>query len=223
MDFIGSLTHLMDANTLLSSFGPWVLVGLGIIVFIESGLLFPFLPGDSLLVTAAILHGELNTNIWAIFAVAAVAAVAGDQAGFFIGHRFGRRFFSPDAKILKTEHLDAAEEFFAKHGPIALVLGRFVPIIRTYVPLAAGTSRMDYKRFVVWNVSGALAWVTTMILVGVLLGGIPGIEHSIEGIMLVIVGISVLPIIISGINKRRNNKKAAKEQAATDEALATRA
>lgn len=214
MDFIHSITHYLDAGTMLSAFGPWVLVGLGIVVFIESGLLFPFLPGDSLLVTAAILHNELNTNIWLIFLVASIAAIAGDQAGFWIGHRFGRRFFKPDAKILKTEHLDEAEEFFAKHGPIALVLGRFVPIVRTYVPLAAGTSHMDYKRFVAWNVSGALAWVTTMLLVGVLLGGIPGIEHSIEAIMLVIVGISVLPIIISGINKRRKAKKATASPAA---------
>lgn len=94
------------------------------------------------------------------------------------------------------------------------MLGRFVPIVRTYVPLAAGTSYMDYKRFVAWNVSGALAWVTTMLLVGVLLGGIPGIEHSIEAIVLVIVGISVLPIIISGINKRRKAKKATASPAA---------
>lgn len=198
-----SLSTLLDATTLLQGFGPWVLVGLAGIVFIESGVLFPFLPGDSLLVTAAILRHDLSIRVWTLLLVAAIAAVLGDQVGFWLGRRFGRGLFSPDARVLKTDHLHKAEEFFAKHGAFALVLGRFVPIVRTYVPVAAGTADMTYRKFFGWNVLGAIGWVVSMVLVGVLLGDIPGIAHRIDAIMLVIVGLSVLPIVLSYLNQLR--------------------
>lgn len=203
------LHQLMDAGTLLQGFGPWVLVGIAGIVFIESGVLFPFLPGDSLLVTAAILRHELNLSVVVLTMVAFLAAFAGDQVGFWLGRRFGRGLFKDDARILKTEYLDRAEDFFARRGPLALVLGRFVPIIRTYVPLASGTAGMPYRRFIAWNVIGAAGWVVSMLMVGVLLGGIPGIAHSIDAIMLVIVGLSVLPVIISAVRNSRAKKAAA--------------
>lgn len=202
----GWLSHISDPASLLAGFGPWVLLGVAIIVFIESGVLFPFLPGDSLLVTAAILRHDLSISPWQIIAVAAIAAFAGDQVGFWLGHRYGRRLFKDDARVLKTEHLDAAERFFAEHGPLALVLGRFVPIVRTYVPVAAGTARMTYRHFVSWNVLGAIGWVTSMVLAGVLLGHIPGIAHSIDIIMIVVVTISVLPIIIKAVRARRASR-----------------
>lgn len=198
-----SLSTLLDATTLLQGFGPWVLVGLAGIVFIESGVLFPFLPGDSLLVTAAILRHDLSIRVWTLLLVAAIAAVLGDQVGFWLGRRFGRGMFSPDARVLKTDHLHKAEEFFAKHGAFALVLGRFVPIVRTYVSVAAGTADMTYRKFFGWNVLGAIGWVVSMVLVGVLLGDIPGIAHRIDAIMLVIVGLSVLPIVLSYLNQLR--------------------
>ncbi|MFV8395361.1 DedA family protein [Corynebacterium hindlerae] len=198
-----SLSTLLDATTLLQGFGPWVLVGLAGIVFIESGVLFPFLPGDSLLVTAAILRHDLSIRVWTLLLVAAIAAVLGDQVGFWLGRRFGRGLFSPDARVLKTDHLHKAEAFFAKHGAFALVLGRFVPIVRTYVPVAAGTADMTYRKFFGWNVLGAIGWVVSMVLVGVLLGDIPGIAHRIDAIMLVIVGLSVLPIVLSYLNQLR--------------------
>ncbi|MEH0108191.1 VTT domain-containing protein [Tersicoccus sp. MR15.9] len=192
----------MDAGSLLQGFGPWVLVGVAVVIFIESGVLFPFLPGDSLLVTAAILHPTLGLPVWALVLVAAAAAIAGDQVGYLLGRRFGGRLFKPDARVLRTERLEAAADFFARRGPLALVLGRFVPIVRTYVPLAAGTAGMGYRRFVGWNVLGAVAWVVSMTAVGVLLGGIPGVAHSIDGIMLVVVAMSVLPIVVGAVRRR---------------------
>lgn len=214
VNFLDSFRQLMDPEVLLQGFGPWVLVGLFVIVFIESGVLFPFLPGDSLLVTAALLRDTLNIQVWHILLVASSAAILGDQVGFWLGRRFGRRLFKPDARVLKTAHLEEAEAFFAKYGPLALVLGRFVPIVRTYVPLAAGTADMPYRRFVVWNVSGALAWVGSMTAVGVLLAGIPGIAHNIDYILLVIIGISVLPIVISGFQRHRRGRARARAAAA---------
>lgn len=209
MDFIHNLTSYMDAATLLEAFGPWVIGGIALVVFIESGVLFPFLPGDSLLVTAAILRHELQVSLWVLIAVGMIAAIAGDQVGYWIGHRFGRGLFKKDARLLKLEYLNTAEDFFRKHGPFALVLGRFVPIVRTFIPVAAGTARMRYKKFIGWNVSGAVAWVLSMNLVGVFLGNIPGIADSIEKIMLLIIALSVAPIVIKGLHSYITSKKKA--------------
>lgn len=174
------LSDLMDATTLLQNFGGWALGGIALIIFIESGVLFPFLPGDSMLVTAAILRDQLGLNVPILVGVAIVAAFLGDQVGFWLGHRFGRKLFKPDAKILITEHLEQAEAFFLKYGPLALVLGRFIPIVRTYIPVAAGTAEMPYKKFVGWNVTGAVLWIVSMVGIGVLLGDIPGIADRID-------------------------------------------
>ena len=130
-----TLKNLLDAEVLLHQFGPWALIGIALIVFIESGVLFPFLPGDSLLVTAAALHAQLGLALWQVTLVACVAAIAGDQVGFWLGHKFGRRLFKDDARILRTDRLATAEAFFNRRSPLALVIGRFVPIVRTYVPL----------------------------------------------------------------------------------------
>lgn len=208
--FIDFFSNLLDAQALLESFGPWVLGGLTVIIFIESGLLFPFLPGDSMIVTAAILREALGLSMWQILVFGIVAAVLGDQVGYYLGHRFGRKLFKPDARILKTEYLDRAEEFFERRGPLALVLGRFIPIVRTYVPLAAGTAKMHYSHFVGWNVAGGVTWVCLMSAVGYFLGGFPVITENIEAIMLIIIVISVLPIVISWVNAKIKARRAAK-------------
>lgn len=190
------IRQLMDAGSLLEGFGPWALLGMGIIVFIESGLLFPLLPGDSLLVTATMLRGQFEMAVWHILLVCLIAAILGDQIGFYLGHRFGRKLFKPEAKILKTKYLDSAEAFFRKHGPAALVIGRFVPIVRTYVPLAAGTAGMHYRHFIMWNVGGAIAWVGSMVAIGYFLGGIPGIAETVDGIIIGLVIATILPVLL---------------------------
>jgi membrane-associated protein len=207
--------HIPDVGTLLEALGPWVLAGIAVIVFIESGVLFPFLPGDSLLVTAAILAPQLHVSRWLIWAVAFVAAVAGDQVGYWLGRRFGRRLFKPDARVLKTEYLNRAEEFFDHYGSLSLVLGRFVPIVRTYVPLSAGIAAMRYRHFLIWNVLGGLSWTVLMVLLGTLFGNIPIVANHIDVVMIIVVLVSVLPIVIAGLNKRRH-KKPADEDAIDD-------
>lgn len=201
-----NFSDLLDAGALLSGFGNWALAGIALIIFIESGVLFPFLPGDSMLVTAAILRHDLGLSAWLIIVVAIVAAFLGDQVGFWLGHTFGRRLFKDDARILKTAYLQRAELFFRTHGPLALVLGRFVPIVRTYIPVAAGAARMPYKNFIGWNISGAVLWVVSMTMVGVLLGDIPGIADRIDLIAIVVVAVSVLPVVISAIKNWRAPK-----------------
>ncbi|MFI8527314.1 DedA family protein [Promicromonospora sukumoe] len=193
----------LDPSTLLPALGPWVLAGIAVIVFIESGVLFPFLPGDSLLVTAAILAPQLGVSPWAVAGVATLAAIAGDQVGYMIGRRFGRRLFTPEARVLRTSRLVEAERFFARYGPPALVLGRFVPVVRTYVPLAAGTAALHYPRFLTWNVLGGVAWAAGLTLAGVLLGGIPLVADHIDVLMIVIVLVSVVPIAIGALRRWR--------------------
>ncbi|WP_298228671.1 DedA family protein [Gryllotalpicola sp.] len=203
---VAALVNPLNPDALLTALGPWALAGIAIIIFIESGVLFPFLPGDSLLVTAAILAYPLGLSHWVIAIVAFVAAFVGDQVGYLLGRRFGRRLFKPDARILKTEHLEEAERFFAKYGPVSLVLGRFVPIVRTYVPLAAGTAALRYSRFLLWNGLGGAAWVASLTLVGVFLGGIPFIANNIDVLMIVIVVVSVLPVAIGGFTRWRRSR-----------------
>lgn len=204
-----------------SALGPWLLVGVALIVFVESGVLFPFLPGDSLLVAAAVVHGALGAQLWRIVAVCLLAAVAGDQAGYWLGARYGRRLFRDDARILRTDRLEEAEAFFDRHGRVALVLGRFVPIVRTYVPFAAGAVRMSYRRFAIWNVLGALAWVGSMTGVGLLLAGVPGVADSIEGVVLAVVAVSLLPVAVPAARRRwrrrRRKRRAEAEPAAMPE------
>lgn len=199
--------HLFDAASVLHAFGPCVLAGIALLVFIESGVLFPFLPGDSLLVTAAIISGGLGIAPWQIAVVASIAAIAGDQVGYWIGKRYGRRLFRDDARVLTTARLDEAEAFFTKWGGLSLVLGRFVPIVRTYVPLAAGTAQMHYRRFLLFNLVGAVSWACGMTVVGVLLGGIPLVAHNIDAVMIVVVVVSVLPIVVGALRRRRVARK----------------
>jgi membrane-associated protein len=203
---------LLDASTWLHAFGPWVLVGIAVVVFIESGLLFPFLPGDSLLITAAILAPQLGIQAWQVAVVAVIAAFAGDQAGYWLGKRFGRRLFTPSARVLKTERLEQAETFFARYGGVSLVLGRFVPFVRTYVPLAAGIAALRYPRFLLWNALGGLSWVVVMVTVGVLLGGIPFVANNIDVLMLVVVAVSVLPLVIHALRQRRSRTSGRREE-----------
>ncbi|MCU1439106.1 MAG: putative rane protein [Rhodoglobus sp.] len=200
---------IFDPQAFLTGLGPAVLIGLAIVVFIESGVLFPFLPGDSLLFTAGLLVASnvIGVPIWLVIVVAFMAAAAGDQVGYFLGHRFGRRWFTPDARVLKTRYLDEAEKFFAKYGGPALILGRFVPVVRTYVPLAAGTSRYHYPKFLLWNLTGAALWTVVVTTLGVLLGRIPLIRDHIDVISLIIVLVSVLPIGISALIRVQKNRR----------------
>lgn len=166
-------------------------------------MLFPFLPGDSLLVTAAILSDPLGVAPWQVAVVASLTALAGDQVGFWLDRRFGRRLFRDDARLLTTARLAEAEAFFARWGGLSLVVGRFVPIVRTYVPLVVGAADMPYRRFLLRNAVGAIGWSCAMTLVGVLLGGIPFIAHNIDVLVIVIVAVSVLPVVIAAVRRRR--------------------
>ncbi|MCQ9164648.1 VTT domain-containing protein [Arthrobacter sp. STN4] len=193
----------MDPSALLQGLGPATLAVVAVIVFIESGLLFPFLPGDSLLFTAGLLHQQLNLALPVLIGVVAIAAIAGDQVGYLLGRRFGRRWFKDDARILKTKYLVETETFFAKRGGWAIVLARFVPIVRTYAPLVAGVAKYDHKKFTLWNVTGAIGWAASVVLLGTWLGHFEVIAKNIDLIAVLMVLVSIIPGIISVLRSRR--------------------
>jgi membrane-associated protein len=197
------LSSVLDPAALLTGAGPWVLIVLAAMVFIETGLLFPFLPGDSLLFTAGLLSLRLGLPIPLLVGVAAVAAILGDQTGYLVGRRLGVRLFRPGARVFKPKYRDRSDQFFDRYGARALVLARFVPVVRTFLPPVVGASSLPYRRFVLWNAIGGLAWTLVLILAGFWLGRIPLIAQHVDLIAVLIVALSVVPIAVSLVRRRR--------------------
>lgn len=209
----GIFDYLTDPNlllnTLLAQLGGWMVVAVALIVFIESGVLFPVLPGDSMIFALGILHNRIpSVSEWLTFLVLFIAAISGNLVGYWLGRKYGRRLFKDDARYLSTENMHKSEDFFRRYGGIALVLARFVPFVRTFVPIIAGIGKQHFRTFLIWNMIGAALWIGAFMVAGVLLGDIPLVANNVELIAIAIVAISVLPMVISFI-KARASKKAA--------------
>ncbi|EKY15853.1 DedA family protein [Actinomyces sp. oral taxon 181] len=200
-----------DPESLLVAMGPWVLWGTMLIVLIESGVLFPVLPGESLLFTAGLLHDRLGLHLPTLIIMVVVAAFIGAQIGYFLGAKWGRKLFKPDARVLKTEPFEKAEHYFRDYGGRSLVIGRFIPFVRTFIPLAAGIARYPYSKFLLFNTLGALLWGAGFIIVGSLLGNVPFVHDNLTLILGVIILVSVLPVILEIIGQKRNGGAQAKE------------
>lgn len=171
-------------------------IGMFCIVFAETGLLIGFfLPGDSLLFTAGFLASQDYLNIWILVPVCFIAAIVGDAVGYQIGHRFGRQLFTrEESRLFKPKYLLKAQEFFNLHGGKAIILARFMPIVRTFVPVIAGTATMDYRRFAVYNIAGGALWAIGVTVAGYFLGKtIPSVDKYLLPIIAVIVFVSIAP------------------------------
>ncbi|WP_406200227.1 VTT domain-containing protein [Kitasatospora sp. NBC_01560] len=195
----------LDPTQLISTFGP---IGILAIVFAESGLLIGFfLPGDSLLFTAGLLVADgtyLHLPLWLLCVLIVVAAVAGDQVGYLFGRKVGPGLFRrPDSRLFKQENVEKAAAFFDRHGPKAIVLARFVPVVRTFTPIVAGVSGMNYRTFVVFNVIGGVLWGAGVTVLGYFLGQIPFVRENIEAILIGIVLLSVVPVALELLRARR--------------------
>jgi membrane-associated protein len=198
----------MDPSYLLNTYGIWVAV---LVVFIECGLLFPILPGDSLLFTIGVFIASdtLHLNLFVACAILTVAAFLGNVVGYEIGRVVGPPIYERDGRILKREYFDKTHEFFEKYGNKALVLGRFVPIVRTFITLVAGVGRMDRRRFFTWSALGAVLWASGVTILGYFLGGIDLIKNNIEAALMLIVAVSVLPMVVEYLRHRSAARKAA--------------
>ncbi|MCQ6556326.1 DedA family protein [Streptomyces sp. C10-9-1] len=205
----------LDPDYLITTFG---LIGVLVIVFAESGLLIGFfLPGDSLLFTTGLLvtTGKIDMPLWLVCTLIVVAAVIGDQVGYLFGRKVGPALFKrPDSRFFKQENVEKAHDFFEKYGPKSLVLARFVPIVRTFTPIIAGVSRMNYRSFVTFNIIGGVLWGAGVTLLGAALGKVEFVHQNIEAILILIVLISVVPIAVELLRARSKNRKAAAEGSA---------
>lgn len=200
------LPDWLDAEHLISSFGSYALVGIVLVVFIETGLLFPLLPGDSLLFTAGALVAQdaLDFPLWLLCVLLFLAAFLGDQVAYVIGNKVGPRLFArPDSRIFKQKYIDQTYAYFDKYGGRTVILARFVPIVRTYAPVAAGVGGMRYRTFVSYNVIGAFVWGVGITVLGFALGTITFVRENIEALAIVIVLISVIPVLIEVWRGRR--------------------
>jgi membrane-associated protein len=214
------MPDFLDPVTLIGYFGAWAMVGLLVVVFVESGVLFPVLPGDTLLFVAGMLAAgtaaqasEVNANfpLWQLLVFVPIAAILGSQVGYWIGRSIGTSMFKPNARVLKQRYLDEAHAFFEQRGPFAIVLARFVPIVRTLAPITAGAARMNYGIFTLFNVIGALVWSLGLILLGYWLGQFEIIQKLLEPIFIVIALVSVTPIIIEWYKRRKAARAAGDE------------
>ena len=185
--------------------GWWGYALLAGIVFAESGLLVGlFLPGDSLLFTVGVVAGAGQLDIVQICGLLVIFSILGDQSGYLLGRRTGPRIFAqPDSLLFKQQYVKQTHDFYEKHGGKTLIYAKFVPIVRTFAPFMAGVGRMQYSRFVSFNVIGGMGWVLSMTLAGYFLGAIPIIRSNFEKVVLGIVFVSVAPMVVQFFRARR--------------------
>ncbi|MEN9812251.1 MAG: hypothetical protein RL479_937 [Verrucomicrobiota bacterium] len=197
VDFIVHIDrHLAE---IIASYGLWTYAVLWLIIFAETGLVVtPFLPGDSLLFAAGTFCAKPETglNVHLLAALLWVAAVLGDTVNYWLGSRIGPAVFKrEDSMFLRKKHLERAHAFFEKYGGRAIILARFVPIVRTFVPFVAGVGRMHYGRFIAYNVLGGFIWIYFFLYAGYWFGGLPFIQRNFKLVILAIIIVSVLPIV----------------------------
>ena len=202
------MSGFLDPTHLINTFG---LIGIMVIIFAETGLLIGFfLPGDSLLFTAGLLvAGGLVAPLWVVLLLLPLAAVLGNLAGYWIGHRAGPAVFNkPDSRLFKTEHVERSSAFFDRNGARTIVLARFVPIVRTFATVMAGASRMDFRRYAIYSVIGGIAWAAGVTLLGYWLGQIAVVRDHVELFILGIVAVSLIPVALEFLRARRQGRAA---------------
>lgn len=210
MELVAALwDFLMHLDAHLAAFiaehGVWVYALLFAIVFCETGLVVtPFLPGDSLLFVVGALAAAGGMDIVLVMVLLVTAALSGDNVNYWIGRWAGPKVFrAEDSRWLNRRHLERTHAFYERHGGKAIIIARFVPIVRTYVPFVAGIGAMPYARFLAFSVAGALLWVVSLCLAGYWFGNIPLVKDNLAVAIMVIVAVSVLPIAVEFLRARR--------------------
>ena len=190
--------------------GPWVYALLFVIVFCETGLVVtPFLPGDSLLFVAGAVAAAGDMNIGAVMATLIVAALCGDNVNYGVGRWIGPRVFHFEkSRWFNPAHLQRAHEFYERHGGKTIILARFVPIVRTYVPFVAGVGAMPYARYLTFCILGALIWVVSLCLLGYWFGNLAVVKNNLTAVILIIVALSISPGVIAWLRSRRLGRAA---------------
>ncbi|MBE7475008.1 MAG: DedA family protein [Anaerolineae bacterium] len=204
LDYFLHLDEILPEIT--SAYGTWTYAILFLIIFLETGVVVtPFLPGDSLLFAAGAVAALDNSglNVVFLFILLTLAAILGDTANYWIGHTIGPRAFSGNIPFLKKEYLERTHQFYEKYGGKAIVLARFVPIVRTFAPFVAGIGSMNYSRFIFYNVFGGVLWCAIFIFLGYFFGNLPFVKRNFELVIIVIILISLLPPVVEYFQSRR--------------------
>lgn len=200
----------LDPQYIITALGPWALAGVCLIIFAECGLLVGFfLPGDSLLFITglATVTGLIHTPLWVVCALLVVCAFLGNAVGYYLGLKAGPAIFDrPNSRLFKRENVDRTQKFFDKYGNRAIVLGRFVPIVRTFITVMAGVGRMGARRYLTFSLIGGVAWAAGVTLLGAALGQFEVVKNNIEAMLVLVVAISLIPIAIEMIKARRERK-----------------
>ena len=204
MDQILEFFHRLRDIKALIAWGGYV--GLTLIVFAETGLLIGFfLPGDSLLVTAGILASQGHFNVWLLALLLSAASILGNAVGYYIGRAGSARLFRrEESRFFKPRYLRQAHEFYEHHGGKAVILARFMPIVRTFVPVVAGAAEMDYRKYTLYNVVGGLVWIWGMLFTGdFLYRYIPGVEQHTGWVIIIVIVLSFLPAVLGWLRLRK--------------------
>lgn len=190
-------------------YGPWLYALLFLIIFAETGLVvFPFLPGDSILFISGTVVATSGLDIHVLVALLVVAAILGDSVNYATGHYIGPKVFDrPDSRWIKQAHLRRTQEFYDKYGGVTIIIGRFVPIIRTFAPFLAGVAGMSYRKFLSFNVIGACAWILSLVYAGYLFGNIPWVKNNLSLIVIGIVVVSLIPAASTFLKERGSSRK----------------
>lgn len=200
--------HLRD---IILKYENWTYLILFLIIFVETGLvIWPFLPGDSLLFAAGTFAAMGMLNLWLLLLLLFVAAVLGDTANYFIGKYFGEKILSLKFRgkpLVKPKYMQQTHEFYEKHGPKTIILARFVPIVRTFAPFVAGIGTMDYKKFISYNIVGGAVWIVGLTLLGYFFGTIDVVSRNFELVILGIIGLSVIPMVFEIVRNYLKNRK----------------
>jgi membrane-associated protein len=209
MEWLKHLFHqVTDVETMVRVGG---LSAMTAIVFAETGLMVGFfLPGDSLLVTAGVFAANGQLSIWWLNVLLVAAAIVGDTVGYWIGRKAGPALFNrPRSRFFNPAHLRRAHDFYEKHGGKTIIIARFMPIVRTFAPVVAGMGKMEYRRFLSFNVFGGLLWVVSMTLIGYYLGQFAWVKKNIEIVIVIVVFVSILPGLIAAARERLKKRRAA--------------
>jgi len=187
--------------------GHWLYAILFLIIFAETGLVvFPFLPGDSILFISGTIVATADLNVHLLVLTLIAAAVLGDTINYAVGHYVGPKVFDrPDSRWLKQEHLRRTQHFYDQYGGITIIIGRFIPIIRTFAPFLAGVAGMSYRRFICYNVVGGVAWICSLVYAGYLFGNIPWVKDNLTLIVVAIVVVSLIPAVRTFMAERRSH------------------
>jgi membrane-associated protein len=194
---------------LAAQYGHWLYMLLFLIIFAETGLVvLPFLPGDSILFIAGTVIATADLNIHVLVVVLIAGAILGDTVNYSVGHYIGPRVFDkPDSRWFRQEHLRRTQAFYDKYGGVTIIIGRFIPIIRTFAPFLAGVAGMRYRRFLSFNVIGAVAWIVSLVYSGYLFGNIPWVKRNLTLIVMAIVVVSLIPAVSAFIQERRRRAR----------------